>query len=814
MKHLITLVLIISCSVSFAQEVVGTITNSSSENLEGVNISIAKTFLGTVSNIDGSFQLKVNANRKQTLLFSFIGYKTKSISIPMLKMGQTYELNVILKNSGVNIDNITIEDEQIRNSTFQKVDAKLNNAIPSANSGVEALIKTLPGVSSSNELSSQYSVRGGNFDENLVYVNGIEVYRPFLIRSGQQEGLSFVNSDMVSSIQFSSGGFSAKYGDKMSSVLDITYKKPKELAGSVAMSFLGANMHLEGTNKSKKLSFIFGARNKSNNHLLNSLDTQGEYQSNFTDIQSYINYDFSEKLSMSTLFNFSKNTFKQVPQTKTTRFGTIDIPLELFIYFEGQEVDEYETYFGAHQTTFKPNENLNLTLTVSAFETYESETFDILGQYYLSQVDGNLASESFGDAIYNIGVGSHLDHARNYLKASVFNVEHKGLFIQENFEFRWGVKSQMESIKDEISEYTLIDSSSFSLPHPFDSIGQSVASTISFELDEALKTSIELNSLRHNAFMELQHKFNRLSINSGIRTSYWDLNEEFLFSPRMSVSYRPYWDRDILFRFSTGVYYQAPFYRELRDFDGNVNRDIKSQKSIHFVIGSDYNFKIWQRPFKLVTELYYKDLEDLIPYEVENVRIRYYATNNTVGYATGFDARLNGEFIKGVDSWVSLSILKTEADIIRDTYIDDDGNTQEIGYYRRPTDQRFNFSLFFQDYLPKNPNFKMHLNLVYGSRIPLTAPGTYKGQYDFTLPDYKRVDIGFSAILKKEGKELGRFNPFKYTKSAWVSLEVFNLLDIDNTISYLWVKDTSGLQIGVPNRLTSRLINLKLHLDF
>ena len=313
--------------------------------------------------------------------------------------------------------------------------------------------------------------------------------------------------------------------------------------------------------------------------------------------------------------------------------------------------------------------------------------------------------------------------------------------------------------------------------------------------------------------MQFEQKLGRFNLNSGIRTSYWTLNEEYLFSPRASLSYQPLWDKDIVFRFATGYYYQTPFYRELRDFNGNLNINIKSQKSIHYVLGSDYNFKIWQRPFKLVTELYYKDITDLIPYEVENVRIRYYANNNAVGYAKGIDLRLNGEFVKNIESWASVSILSTKADILDDSYIDSEGNTIEPGYYDRPTDQLVNFNLFFQDYLPKNPNFKMHLNLVYGSRLPLTAPGSYKGQYNFTIPNYKRVDIGFSAILKKEGQETGKFNPFKFTKSTWISMEVFNLLDIDNTISFLWVKDTNGYQFGVPNRLTSRLINLKLHIE-
>ena len=457
--------------------------------------------------------------------------------------------------------------------------------------------------------------------------------------------------------------------------------------------------------------------------------------------------------------------------------------------------------------------HLKTDLTLTAFQTYESETFDILGQYWLSEVDNDLGSESFGEASFNIGVGSHLNHARNYLQATVYNVEHKGVYFKNDFEFRWGIKGQKEQIKDEINEWTLIDSSDYSLPHPVDSIGIGLQNPTSFVLDESLRTSIDLDSYRFNAYMQFEQKLGRFNLNSGIRTSYWTLNEEYLFSPRASLSYQPLWDKDIVFRFATGYYYQTPFYRELRDFNGNLNTNIKSQKSIHYVLGSDYNFKIWQRPFKLVTELYYKDITDLIPYEVENVRIRYYANNNAVGYAKGIDLRLNGEFVKNIESWASVSILSTKADILDDSYTDNEGNTIEPGYYDRPTDQLVNFNLFFQDYLPKNPNFKMHLNLVYGSRLPLTAPGSYKGQYNFTIPNYKRVDIGFSAILKKEGQETGKFNPFKFTKSTWISMEVFNLLDIDNTISFLWVKDTNGYQFGVPNRLTSRLINLKLHIE-
>lgn len=814
MKFFYFLLITFFSSITFSQNVTGVVSSTSGERLEGVNVSLTNSNIGTITNSKGEYLLKTSANRFQEITFSFIGYKTLKKQIPMLKMGQNFTLNIELENTGINIENINIEDNLNRNTTFESIDIKNANIIPSSNGGIEELIKTLPGVSSSNELSSQYSVRGGNFDENLVYVNGIEVYRPFLIRSGQQEGLSFINSDLVSSIEFSAGGYSAKYGDKMSSVLDITYSKPTNTKGSATVSFLNQSLHLQGISKSKKWTYLIGARKKSNSYLLNSLDTEGEYKPKFIDVQSYINYQVSQKLSMSLLSNFSKNIFQHIPQTKKTRFGTVSIPLELFIYFEGQEIDQYETLFGAYSLKYVPKEKLNLKLNISAFQTYESETFDILGQYYLSQVDGDLGSETFGETTQNIGVGSHLNHARNYLNANVLNIEHTGALFDDNLNLKWGLKAQKEIIQDQINEWILIDSSAFSLPNPNNQIGQSVTDLEDFTLDYSLKSSSEINSLRYNGYLMSEQKISQFNLTSGIRTSYWDLNEEFLFSPRASIAYTPLWDKDIVFRFSTGYYYQTPFYRELRNFEGEVNRDIKSQQSIHFVLGTDYNFNIWQRPFKIVSELYYKDLKNIIPYEVENIRIKYYATNNAIGYAKGFDFRINGEFVKGIESWASLSILKTEADIVDDNYIDSNGNIQEPGFYSRPTDQRVNFSLFFQDYLPKNPNYKMHLKLVYGSRLPLTPPGSYKGQYDFSIPNYKRVDLGFSANIKKEGQKVKKYNPFKFSKSSWVSLEVFNLLDINNTISYLWIRDTSGLLFGVPNRLTTRLINLKLHINF
>ena len=438
-RHSLLLILFL-CYNSFGQNVNGEISTSENFFLQGVNVSVINQSKGTISDGNGKYSIDVSANREQELSFSFIGYKTKTIKLPMLKKGQNYELDITLENLGVSIDNVEIEDQKTRSNTFEKVDAKHAVSIPTASGGVEGLIKTLPGVNSSTELSSQYTVRGGNFDENLVYVNGIEVYRPFLIRSGQQEGLSFVNSDLVSSIQFSAGGYAARYGDKMSSVLDITYKNPKEFGASVTLSLLGTNLHLEGANKSKKLSYLIGARHKSNAYLLNSLETEGEYKPSFSDIQAFVNYQISNRLSFNTLFNYSNNKYQHIPANKTTRFGTISVPLELRIYFEGQEIDSYETFFNAYNLSYQANEHLKTYLTLTAFQTYESETFDILGQYWLSEVDNDLGSESFGEASFNIGVGSHLNHARNYLQATVYNLEHKGVYFKNDFEFRWGTK--------------------------------------------------------------------------------------------------------------------------------------------------------------------------------------------------------------------------------------------------------------------------------------------------------------------------------------------------------------------------------------
>ena len=795
------------------QSIEGEITDNKDNPLGSVNISIINKSSGITSDKNGNYSMTIDANRSHVIAFSFIGYQTEKIRIPMLKKGQKYKLDIVLIESNTLLKDIIVKDHKSRKNNLSRIKTKHVEVIPGSGGGIESVLKTLPGVSSANELSSQYSVRGGNFDENLVYVNGIEVYRPFLIHSGQQEGLSFVNPDLVGSILFSAGGFSAKYGDKMSSVLDIKYKEPKRTAASLSLSLLGGSAHFEGTNKNKRFNYLFGIRHKTNQYLLNSLDTDAEYKPVFSDLQTFLNYKLNTSWDISLLTNISKNQYQMIPQDRNTDFGTFNEALRLTIFFEGQELDKYETYFGALSIKHNPNTHLQLQLTTSAFQTFEQENFDVLGEYWLYQLDNNLGSDNFGDVAFDRGVGKYINHARNSLDARVVNFSHKGNYNNNTTTINWGLQFQKEEIHDKISEWTLIDSAGFTLPHPSDSIGFPSDPNQEVTINDLLKSEINISSSRQSGFIQYSKDINNFSLNAGTRSSYWSYNEELLVSPRISLAYAPNWEKDIVFRLASGIYYQSPFYKELRYPNGELNNNISSQKSIHYVLGSDYLFYKWGRPFKWITELYYKKLDNLIPYKVDNVRIQYLAENNSRGYATGIDFKINGEFVSGVESWASLSIMQTEEDIIDDTYIDSEGNTVEPGYIPRPTDQRINFSLFFQDYIPGNLNYKMHLNMIYGSGLPFGPPKSEKYQDILRIPDYRRVDVGFSAILKSENKR-SKVNFMNIFNSAWISAEVFNLLDINNTVSYLWVSDIGGRQYAVPNYLTRRQINLKLILRF
>jgi hypothetical protein len=818
-------------------EVYGVMTDSGNQPIPLVNIAIAGQAGGTVTKADGSFLLKVPANRELTLVISFVGFNPEKVRIN-LKSGERKELNRRLSESTTLLPDFVVEDKQIRSSNLNTIDPKLAGMIPSASGGIEALLKTFPGVSSNNELSSQYSVRGGNYDENLVYVNDIEIYKPFLVRSGQQEGLSFLNSDLTASILFSAGGFEARYGDKMSSVLDIRYKRPTKTAGSASLSLLGASMHLEGSTKDRRFMYLLGFRQKTTQYLLKSLETKGDYKPTFTDVQGMLLYEVNPKLEFSVLGNYARNSYLFEPSTRETSFGTINEALQLRVYFDGSEVDRFVNYLGAFTTAYKPIKNLVLKLILSSFQTYESETFDITSQYWIGQLETDQGSDSFGEAVETKGVGTYHNHARNYLEAKVSSIEHRGTFVGVSSTTLWGVKYQHELISDRLNEWNMNDSAGFTLPFHLGIPGQP-GNQSDIELQDVVKTRINLSSNRYSGFLqkswEPESKRGNWGISIGARWNYWNVNQQFLFSPRGSVSFKPEWESDMLFRFSTGLYYQPPFYRELRNKAGEINTGLKAQTSLHFVAGSDLNFRAWGRPFKFVAEAYYKYLDNLVPYDIDNVRIRYYATNSAKGYAAGIDMKVNGEFVTGVESWASMSLMQTREDIDGDTYTDyyndegvriipgftfndavADSVVTENGYMPRPTDQLLTFGLFFQDYLPKNPTFKMHLNLQFGTGLPFSPPGTVRGRNAQRMPPFRRVDIGFSKqIIGGSGDDnASKSAVLRNIKDIWISLEVLNLLQVNNTISYTWVKDVNNRQYGVPNYMTPRQLNLRVSVNF
>ncbi len=815
----------------------GRVLNEKNKGIEGVSITVKGLPGGEITNRGGEFSMDVPAETEIIVSFTHISYKPKQFKLN-LKKNAIKSMKINLEASTYDIGSVDVTEEKNRDNTMEKIDPKNLEKIPSASGNFEDIIKVQMGVSSNNELTSQYNVRGGNFDENLVYVNDIEVYRPFLIRSGNQEGLSFINSDLVDDIEFSAGGFGARYGDKMSSVLSVKYKEPKESGGSFAASLLGGSFHLQGTKKEDRFKYITGIRYHSNQYVLGSLETDGDYRPQFADVQTYMTYDVSDKWQIGFLGNYARNRYEFIPENRETNFGTIQQALRLTIFFEGQEVTDFETWFGAITNTYKPNKNLSLNLTTSAFRSFETETLDILGQYFIDELERDLSSSSFGDVAFNRGVGSYLNHARNYLDATVLNVQHRGKYIKDNGTWEWGLKLQHEEINDELSEWDLIDSAGFSIPQPRFTPGQSSQGPTELVLFNSFQANNTLISNRVMGYGERKYAWmgtdsSEYTFRAGLRANYWDLNQETVYSPRATFSILPKWKRDFLFRFSTGIYYQPAFYRELRNFEGDLNKDIKAQQSIHFVLGADHNFKAWGRPFKFVGEAYYKKMDNIIPYEIDNVRIRYYAENNAEAYAVGADFKINGEFVKGVDSWVNLGFMQVNENIKDDfyyTYFNDEGEKiipgftrnnvatdiirTEPGYIPRPTDQRINFSLFFQDYLPKNPSYKMHMVFHYGSGLPFGPPSNERYKDTLRIPIYLRVDMGISKELLNEDTKLSPKSPLRHFKSIWIGLDVFNLLQRNNTLSYLWVTDVTNRQYAVPNFLTSRQVNLKLQVKF
>jgi hypothetical protein len=793
----------------------GSVKDSIGDPVELANVALLGTGDGTMTNLDGRYELEIPTGRSYTVVISCVGYLTKQFAV-RLGPGESRNQDIMLLRDVRAIKEVSVSARQVRASTFQRIDVEDLNYMPTATGKVETIIKSQAGVSSNNELSSQYSVRGGNFDENLVYVNDIEIYRPFLVRSGQQEGLSFVNSDLVSSIKFSAGGYDARYGDKMSSALDITYKRPQQFGGSASISLLGASAHLEGASKTQRFTFLAGYRYKTTTYLLNTLETSGDYKPQFSDFQTLLTYQLTKKMEISFLGNYSSNLYQFVPSTRNTEFGTKDLPLNLKIYYDGQELDRYNTYLGALSLRWTPVKGLSLKVTGSAFRTSEEETFDIMGQYWINELDNTINSETYGDSILNIGVGTALTHARNYLDAIVISGSHLGSYRSANNHLQWGINYQYQDFSDRISEWELIDSAGYVIPYD----GEELI------LTKSRKSNNDINYDQYSAFVQNTLEINSVNadyyLTAGIRASVWNFNRTTMISPRITLSTQPNWKRDMMFHFSAGYYYQPPFYKEMRMPDGAINYDVLPQRSIHLLVGGDYLFSLWDRPFKFSGEAWYKWLNNLIPYKIDNVRLSYAGENISEGFARGIDFKLNGEFVPGAESWLTFSLLQTREDVEGDVMLEWSGSEfiqKPAGEFPRPTDQIFTFGLYFQDYFPNHPGYKVHLNAFYGTGLPLSSPNDEQYYTQLRMRPYRRVDIGFSKVIKRETDVWGERNPLRFFESIWISAEIFNLLGIKNEASYLWVRtisDQRGIpgMFGIPNYLTGRRFNLKISISF
>lgn len=758
----------------------GKIQNSRTEAVEGANVLVKGTGVGAVTDRSGNFRLTIPSEFPVTLLISHVGYEPRELSLS--EPGQAliitlYESTEILKTVEIEggLDN--------RNEvSLTQIQPRSIEALPSPFGDFTKILATLPGVVSNNELSSTYSVRGGNFDENLVYVNNIPIYRPFLISNGEQEGLSFVNPDLVESVEFSAGGWQPKYGDRLSSVLNVRYKEPGELRGSAMIGLLGGTAHLEGSKG--KVSGVLGVRHKSAQYLLNTLETQGQYLPRFTDVQSYLSIDLgreAKRTQLGVLASYARNRYLVEPENRETEFGTFNQALRLFVAFEGREILEYDTYQGGINLTHRVNDRFTTEFIASAVHASEREFTDVEGGYRLCDVDNNIGSSTFNDCVFIRGIGTNYDFGRNTLEARIFNLESRNIVaLDSKTTLEYGAGYNRQIIDDVLAEYDFTDSADFVIDI------------------SALNAENDLATNRYHGYGQVTRDLSRqVTSTLGVRLNYWDFNEELVVSPRWQISYRPDWIRDIVFKGAIGFYAQPPFYRELRDFEGNLNEDLKAQQSVHFIAGLDYNFRWWGRDFKFISELYYKELWNVIPYDVDNVKLRYYATNSAEAFATGIDLRLSGEFIEGTQSWFSLGILNTREDV------EGDGN----GYIRRPTDQRVNLAIFFQDHFPNDPTIQVNLGVLYGSGLPFGPPNSLRNRNRFTGDSYRRVDVGFSKLffLNRNVDE---------RRQVLLSAEVLNLLGAANAISFTWISDVNNQRFAVPNSLSARFLNVKAAVRF
>lgn len=800
----------------------GTVRNGNGLPLDPVNITITEgsTTFRTTTNPRGRYSIEVPAGVMLTVLFDYLTDMEK-VQV-RLQPGEKRALDVTIKGKFTELEGTVVRGQRTANDIGAiRIDPNEAGRIVSlTGDGISTMIQLQTGQRS--ELSSQYSVRGGNYDENLVYVNDFEINRPFLTRSGQQEGLSFVNADLAQSVYFSLGGFQAKYGDKMSSVLDVTYKKPSKFGGSASVSLLGGSAHLEGSTKNQKLTYLVGLRQKTNQYLLQSQPTKGVYNPSFTDVQALVNYSINKHWEVEALGNYARNRFSFSPEEQTSSFGVLSQAFQLRVFYNGGELDQFDTRFGGLSTTYSSYDTargrrLKLKVLGSAYQSDEQETYDISGEYLLGELETDLGKANFGQIKTALGTGIIQSHARNYLKVDVSTVAHRGSYDTKRNAINWGLDATNISIDDRLSEWERRDSAGYNQPY---------SGGVALPFAKLYRTNTNFSYQRYSGFLQDNFGFgdsSRLNISAGIRFNYSELNKELIISPRLQLLYKPFKRGTVenIFKAAVGLYAQPPIYREMRDLEGNVNTQVKAQKSLHFLAGTEHNFMVSDRNVKITTEVYYKKLTDLVPFEYDNVRIRYFGENNAKGFAYGGEVRVYGELVKGANSFLTLGILKTSEDILDDkiTYRDAAGNDSAFsypGFIPRPGDQRAMLGMYFQDYLPGNKNFKVHLNLLYATGLPFGPPDGERYQDILRLPDYKRVDVGFSALLLDGvGKKRPAYSLFRKLESIWASLEVFNLLGLQNTISYTWVQDqTSGRTFAVPNRLTSRLLNVKVLVKF
>lgn len=779
-------------------KIFGNVRDSDGNPLELVAVQVKNTLVGGMTNDKGYYSLSVQAGDSITLLFSSLGYNKAQRILP--RVTQDMRVNVQMNYTSVELDAVQVTATRRNTTTMETIDAERLKMLPDPSGGsIESLVVTYAGVSSSNELSSQYSVRGGSFDENMVYVNGMEVHRPLLIRSGEQEGLSFINPNLTQTVQFSAGGFEPRYGDKMSSVLDITYKQPKELEGSATASLLGASAYVG--NSIGNFTQVTGIRYKTGRSLLSTMDTQAEYDPNFLDIQTFMTYRFSPKWEVNFLGNISSNHFRFAPYSRSTKFGTSKNPQTFYVRFTGKERDKFETTYGAMTLKHQLNAQHEIGVQMYAFRSREEESYDISGNYRMDKA----GSDKIENAVESLAYAEFHEHARNRLLA---NIIHAGLYgvsqLATRHTIKWGINLQHENITDKISEWERRDSAGYSLPH--------TGTDVSFVSN--LFSNHTLNSNRLSAYAQDVFKFRTtqglFTLAGGVRGSYWTFNRELIFSPRASLGFIPNQNQNLTFRFATGLYYQSPFYKELRveteDRYGNkeieLNQTLKSQRSMHFIVGGDYNFRVAKRNFKLTTELYYKNLHNLNPYTVDNVKIRYYGENCAKGYIAGIDTKIFGEFVPGTDSWLSFSLMQSEQTI------------REKTKAPLPNSHSYNLSLYFQDYFPGYKRTMLNLKGVLSGGFPVTMPGKgYEGGYRL-LPPYRRVDIGLTYQLARGDQAIMDRGVFQHFKNIWLGVDVFNLLGIENTGSYYWITNVYNEQSPVPNYLTGRQLNVRITADF